>query len=57
MDSEVKNPFFNRVVCHILNPKSIDMEELYGGINKLTLEWHDGLMAIIVRIAVAVSLI
>ena len=36
----------------MLNPKSITMEELYGGINKLTLEWHDGLMALTVRVAV-----
>ena len=31
------------------------MEELYGGINKLTLEWHDGLMGITVRHTVQVG--
>ncbi|CAI9733108.1 dynein heavy chain 6, axonemal-like isoform X2 [Octopus vulgaris] len=46
-------PFYQPVICYILNPKSISMEELYGGINRLTLEWHDGLMAIVIRIAVA----
>lgn len=43
------NPFYQPVHLHILNPKSITMDELYGGVNKLTLEWHDGLMAIKVR--------
>ena len=31
------------------------MEELYGGINKLTLEWSDGLMATTVRTCVQVG--
>ncbi|XP_052828987.1 dynein axonemal heavy chain 6-like [Octopus bimaculoides] len=47
-----ENSFYQPVICYILNPKSISMEELYGGINRLTLEWHDGLMAIVIRIAV-----
>ena len=38
-----------------MNPKSITMEELYGGVDKLTLEWRDGLMAITVRQAVQAS--
>ncbi|KAL5020432.1 hypothetical protein ScPMuIL_003324 [Solemya velum] len=40
---------YQPVHTFVLNPKSITMEELYGGINKLTLEWHDGLMALTVR--------
>ncbi|XP_056004113.1 dynein axonemal heavy chain 6-like isoform X1 [Ostrea edulis] len=43
------NPFYQPCHTHVLNPKSITMEELYGGINKLTLEWSDGLMAMTVR--------
>ncbi|KAJ8313399.1 hypothetical protein KUTeg_009027 [Tegillarca granosa] len=43
------NPFYMPVHTYVLNPKSITMEELYGGINKLTLEWSDGLMALTVR--------
>ncbi|CAD5112359.1 DgyrCDS1592 [Dimorphilus gyrociliatus] len=49
VDEGLDNPFYQPVHLHILNPKSITMDELYGGINKLTLEWHDGLMAIKVR--------
>ena len=35
-----------------MNPKAITMGELYGEVNKITLEWHDGLMPFIVRQAV-----
>ncbi|KAK3599709.1 hypothetical protein CHS0354_037182 [Potamilus streckersoni] len=45
----VDNYFYQPVHTYTLNPKSITMEELYGGVNKLTLEWHDGLMGITVR--------
>ena len=31
------------------------MGELYGEINKLTMEWRDGLMAITVRVCVQVG--
>ena len=39
----------------MLNPKAISMEELYGGVDKLTMEWKDGLMGLTVRHAVQVS--
>ena len=38
------DPFYQPVHTFILNPKSITMEELYGGVDKLTMEWRDGLM-------------
>ncbi|XP_041356323.1 dynein heavy chain 6, axonemal-like isoform X2 [Gigantopelta aegis] len=44
-----ENYFYQPVHTFVLNPKAITMEELYGGINKLTLEWHDGLMGLTVR--------
>lgn len=50
------DPFYVPVHTHVLNPKSITMGELYGEVNKLTLEWRDGLMAIIVRQCVNVSI-
>lgn len=50
-----QNPFYQPCHTHVLNPKSITMEELYGGINKLTLEWSDGLMAMTVRSCVTVG--
>lgn len=34
--------------------QSVSMGELYGEVNKLTLEWNDGLMAITVRHCVKV---
>ena len=46
--------FYQPVHTFVLNPKAITMEELYGGINKLTLEWHDGLMGLTVRHCVQV---
>ncbi|CAH8607094.1 unnamed protein product [Heterobilharzia americana] len=42
-------PEYQPVKTYVLNPKSITMGELYGEVNKLTLEWHDGLLASIVR--------
>lgn len=34
--------------------QAVSMGELYGEINKLTMEWRDGLMAITVRVCVQV---
>ena len=49
--------FFMPVHTYVLNPKSITMGELYGEVNKLTLEWRDGLIAMTVRHCVNVSFI
>ncbi len=43
---------FEKVNTHILNPKSIRMEELYGDMSEQTHEWHDGIVAKIARSAV-----
>lgn len=48
-------PYYLPVTTFVLNPKSVSMGELYGEVNKLTLEWQDGLMATTVRHCVAVS--
>ena len=50
-----ENPFFMPVHIFVMNPKSITMGELYGEIDKLTLEWRDGLMGLTVRHCVNVS--
>uniref|UniRef100_A0A8C2GT92 Dynein, axonemal, heavy chain 6 n=1 Tax=Cyprinus carpio TaxID=7962 RepID=A0A8C2GT92_CYPCA len=47
-----QNPFYRPVKTYVLNPKSVNMGELYGEVNPLTLEWRDGLMALCVRAAV-----
>ncbi|GIQ86459.1 dynein heavy chain 6, axonemal, partial [Kipferlia bialata] len=44
-DHETTQP----VQTFTLNPKCIDMMELYGSYNEATAEWKDGLIAIIVR--------
>ncbi|KAL8568337.1 Dynein heavy chain 6, axonemal [Nucella lapillus] len=49
---DLGEPFYQPVHTFVLNPKSITMEELYGGVDKLTMEWHDGLMGLTVRNAV-----
>ena len=38
-----------------LNPKSISLDELYGYVNPMTLEWKDGLLGLAVRSAVNAS--
>ncbi|KAH9507168.1 Dynein heavy chain 6, axonemal [Bulinus truncatus] len=48
----VDNDFYQPVHVYILNPKSITMNELYGGVDKQTMEWKDGLMGLTVRFCV-----
>ena len=45
----VKHPDYQLVQTFVLNPKAITMGELYGEVNKTTMEWRDGLMALTVR--------
>jgi dynein heavy chain len=40
---------YAEVIFSILNPKCITMGELYGEMNTLTQEWHDGLASTIMR--------
>ena len=48
-DKESQNQDFQRVKTHVLNPKSISMGELYGEVNAISQEWHDGLASKIMR--------
>ena len=47
--AKIPHPFYQPVHTFVMNPKSVTMGELYGDYDKLTMEWHDGLMALIVR--------
>ena len=47
------SPQYQRVVMHTLNPKSITQDQLYGGVDKATMEWQDGILAGIVRECIA----
>lgn len=48
-DLASKNEAFRIVKTHVLNPKAVRMQELYGDTNELTHEWNDGLIAKISR--------
>ncbi|GFO48620.1 dynein heavy chain 6, axonemal [Plakobranchus ocellatus] len=45
----LQDDFYQPVHVYTMNPKSITMDELYGGIDKLSMEWKDGLMGLTVR--------
>lgn len=48
----VEGPYYRPVHKYILNPKAVTAGELYGEVNLFTMEWRDGLMGIMMRIAV-----
>jgi len=48
MSSLVGKGEFQKTHYHILNPKSITMEQLYGGLDPATNEWDDGIAALLV---------
>ena len=41
--------WYENVITHRLNPKSITMNEMYGNFDLATNEWTDGLVALMVR--------
>jgi dynein heavy chain len=43
------SPTHNLVRVNVLNPKAISVDEMYGGYDKNTSEWKDGILAAIMR--------
>lgn len=39
----------NAVKAHVVNPKSLDGAELYGGFSSTTREWTDGIFSALLR--------
>ncbi|KAH8299235.1 hypothetical protein KR044_006570, partial [Drosophila immigrans] len=54
-ETEVQDPNFRPVVIQTMNPKAVNMNELYGYVDTKTLEWQDGLLGLAVRTAVLVE--
>ena len=52
----ISGQYYQNVHMYVLNPKAVTIGELYGEINTLSNEWHDGLVGSIVRIACSVSI-
>lgn len=50
-----EGPYFRNVRIQTLNPKAIALDELYGAVNSMTLEWKDGFLGLAVRSAVNVT--
>ena len=54
-ENQIPGPYFRPVSVHIMNPKAVSMNELYGYVDSKTLEWQDGLLGVAVRQAVSVE--
>jgi dynein heavy chain len=55
-NGKVTDLYYRPVRTYVLNPKSVTLGELYGEIDPFTLEWKDGLLGNIMRIAVQVGI-
>lgn len=51
----IESPYYQPVRTYTMNPKAVTAGELYGEVNPFTMEWRDGLMGIMMRTAVQVS--
>jgi dynein heavy chain, axonemal len=48
-NKKIENRHYKPVNIYRLNPKAISMNELYGQLDLLTMEWKDGLLGKIIR--------
>ncbi|KAJ8737210.1 hypothetical protein PYW07_000481 [Mythimna separata] len=51
-EMDIEGPQNQPVHKYIMNPKSLNIGELYGEVNLQTLEWHDGILPLSLRTAV-----
>lgn len=54
-DENGKQKDYRNVKIQTINPKAISSDELYGCVNRSTLEWKDGLLGLAVRAAVSTT--
>ncbi|XP_076764569.1 dynein heavy chain at 16F [Xylocopa sonorina] len=50
-EMDIPNPVYQPVHMYVINPKAITIGELYGQVDIMTNEWHDGLIGSTVRYA------
>ncbi|KAG7211512.1 hypothetical protein KM043_010780 [Ampulex compressa] len=48
-EMDLPGPCYQKVYMYVINPKAITIGELYGEVNPMTNEWHDGLIGSIIR--------
>lgn len=46
---------YQKVHTYVLNPKAVTIGELYGSVDTMSNEWHDGLIGAIIRHACSVK--
>jgi len=54
-NQKIENQNYRPVNLYQLNPKAISIDELYGQLDPLTMEWRDGLLGKIIRKTVQVE--
>ena len=53
-EMKIPKAYYQKVNMYVINPKAVTIGELYGEVNPLSNEWHDGLIGAIIRRACSV---
>ncbi|XP_043475594.1 dynein axonemal heavy chain 6 isoform X1 [Leptopilina heterotoma] len=48
-EMNVSKSYYQKVHTYVLNPKAVTIGELYGSVDTMSNEWHDGLIGAIIR--------